>query len=1378
MKKIVSLILVIIILFNTSSTLVQAVEERIIDELSNNTDTENTIRLEENFSEEKIYENYKYKICNDEYIVITKYIGNDYEISIPNTIEGYRVQEIGDCAFSNCIELKEIEIPESVTKIGNSAFDNCTSLTILKIPDAVTHIGYYCFKNCENLETINYPINLERIAAELGAEGRIFEGCKKLTRIEVPEGVTKIVDYAFNNSNLEEIKLPSTLQEIGDFAFSYCVKLKQIQISDNIKKIGYDAFYGCTELEALVQNLYSKTTINLIDDNIKDLRFHSDVRKEKSFMLDDNKCSYTTNFSSNYNGGSVGVVLNYAIKQDMIDRVSSISIKLPANGELISKSLYIDKDLCQNYEENENSHLITIPISKSEGRITFNLKIIEDGNILSYAILNYNQKWMNSNYDIIGIICNEIETVSIETSSVTNSENIMISGISTASQNVEIYINDSFTTTVKTNKVGSYSTNINLPDIAEGKEYTLKAKITNNKGEEIYATTNTKYSSSIPIMTGFNMIYGQDMYDLLSETIPTVTFVQQAFHGNNDNIMTFEVKFTNPENVTNVYVTSDRNNITKRIKANWDEEKQAFVTSDYFDENNVDYVPGKLNVYYTDINGMTDIIEDIKLNQEIKENIFKDATAELISETETNSEIKITLKDNSEILVESELLNFKEGLIEILGNDAYEVLEYENKEMVTYTLSKTVGDLIVDVLKTGGKIVAKDTWEKVYYQETIETATGEKIVTYVIDTIEKSIEKVTINLGGKCTSTFLYSKINEKTYESVAKEGNLFWSTYYGTYKNFNYFFNTNDELNSIRNSIANSNKSEEEKAILYKKVDNYEMQLAALTIIREVAVVIDAYISYAGLLTFTPQGLVIGAAIFLAKDIMLDLWENNIDIGLACLLGMSSDSSINWAIDPSGYIYEAVTTNRLKGVKCEAYYLDEDTGEEILWNAGEYNQNNPFYTDSWGQYAWDVPEGKWKVTYSLDGYETTSTDWLDVPPPQTDVNISLISYEEPTVEINKIDNDKVIITFSKYMIPETISNIEIKDENDNIISYSLEYNKDGSASDGTTYSKEYTLKVSSRLNDNQKYFITFPETLKSYAGISISENTVLIQTNNSNSKFSISLITSSQTVKPNEEFEVLVKLDKLTDIEDGILVLGAVCKYDENVIELLKIEGMNDWAKPVYNPDNGKFITDSSHFETEGSTICKFIFKAKLLDEETKTNIVLNNIEASNGKYKIRSNDVATNVTIDNYNTGTSTSEYYIKSDRYMINEDKKIITKILPEMTYNQFMENIKTNYSSVIIKDKDGNKISGDNTIGTGMILQVESGKEFTLVVTGDIDGNSKITIVDLARLKLHYVETTLLDDISIIAADIDGDEKISLNDLAKIKLILVDLLKLEY
>ena len=146
--------------------------------------------------------------------------------------------------------------------------------------------------------------------------------------------------------------------------------------------------------------------------------------------------------------------------------------------------------------------------------------------------------------------------------------------------------------------------------------------------------------------------------------------------------------------------------------------------------------------------------------------------------------------------------------------------------------------------------------------------------------------------------------------------------------------------------------------------------------------------------------------------------------------------------IDPSGYVYEGVSSNRLEGVTATAFYKHRyedmygDLKEDIVkWDAENYGQENPLITDEQGEYGWDVPSGTWQVKFEKEGYETTYSDWLPVPPPQLDVNIGMKQVSQPYVvkarafeKTGSIDGG-VEITFDKYMDPSTLTtdNIYIK---------------------------------------------------------------------------------------------------------------------------------------------------------------------------------------------------------------------------------------------------------------------------------------------------------------------------------------------------------------
>ena len=124
--------------------------------------------------------------------------------------------------------------------------------------------------------------------------------------------------------------------------------------------------------------------------------------------------------------------------------------------------------------------------------------------------------------------------------------------------------------------------------------------------------------------------------------------------------------------------------------------------------------------------------------------------------------------------------------------------------------------------------------------------------------------------------------------------------------------------------------------------------------------------------------------------------------------------------IDPSGYVYEAVFSNRLPGVTTTVF--EQVGGAAVKWNAEDYSQENPLVTDEYGFYRWDVPMGEWQVKYEKEGYETTYTEWLPVPPPQLDVNVGLKQTTPPTVEQMRGTTSGITIDMSKYMLPATMN--------------------------------------------------------------------------------------------------------------------------------------------------------------------------------------------------------------------------------------------------------------------------------------------------------------------------------------------------------------------
>ena len=74
--------------------------------------------------------------------------------TIPTEINGSPVTSIGYGAFSECINLTSVIIPNSITTIEGWAFSKCSSLTSVTIPDSVTEIERCSFQGCSSLTSV------------------------------------------------------------------------------------------------------------------------------------------------------------------------------------------------------------------------------------------------------------------------------------------------------------------------------------------------------------------------------------------------------------------------------------------------------------------------------------------------------------------------------------------------------------------------------------------------------------------------------------------------------------------------------------------------------------------------------------------------------------------------------------------------------------------------------------------------------------------------------------------------------------------------------------------------------------------------------------------------------------------------------------------------------------------------------------------------------------------------------------------------------------------------------------------------------------------------------------------------------------------------
>lgn len=195
----------------------------------------------------KEYSYFYYELMNDGTVKVTGYDKgriNDGILNIPGTIDGKKVTEIGDAAFTNDYKIKEANLPDTVETIGEKAFNGCTNLKEIELPDDLETIEEDAFFSCTRLSEVEFGNNVKDI--ESGA----FYDCESLKSVVVPDSVTSMGEYVFGLcSKLESVKLSENITEIPNQTFFWCKSLKDIDVPDNAKTIGEFAFYLCEKLQ-------------------------------------------------------------------------------------------------------------------------------------------------------------------------------------------------------------------------------------------------------------------------------------------------------------------------------------------------------------------------------------------------------------------------------------------------------------------------------------------------------------------------------------------------------------------------------------------------------------------------------------------------------------------------------------------------------------------------------------------------------------------------------------------------------------------------------------------------------------------------------------------------------------------------------------------------------------------------------------------------------------------------------------------------------------------------------------------------------------------------------------------------------------------------
>ena len=276
----------------------------------------------------------------------------------------------------------------------------------------------------------------------------------------------------------------------------------------------------------------------------------------------------------------------------------------------------------------------------------------------------------------------------------------------------------------------------------------------------------------------------------------------------------------------------------------------------------------------------------------------------------------------------------------------------------------------------------------------------------------------------------------------------------------------------------------------------------------------------------------------------------------------------------------------------------------------------------------------------------------------------------------------------------------------------------------------------------------------------------------------------SAIDVKGGQEVTITLKFNEYKEIKNGLNAYKATLEYNNDIFEEVTQENFvcqNNWERLKYNKSTGEFVAIKKVGSNEPEEVVKITLKAKEALKATITNVKIKDIVTSEGEkdIKVEETNLAINIIEEQEEKPEEPKTEKITSTKYNI--EQIYLSRVLPNTTVEQFKQNVNLEYVTtepkMIFKDKEGKELEESSKLTTGTTIKVGNTLQYTIIVIGDTDGDSEITVNDLAELKLHLLEVKMLDEIKTKAADIDNDNEITINDLAQIKLILINLLELE-
>lgn len=986
------------------------------------------------------------------------------------------VTKIYESSFEDCDKLSKIVFPDTLEYIGASAFNSLPSLTALVLPSSIKTIDKYAFYGCTSLSSVNLPEGIENIYY------RAFANCSSINSITIPVSLTKC-ESPFVGSGLAEITFAEGIEKIPDDVAYSCYNLTTAHLPASVKEFGANAFKYCYRLNNL--DMPFKPGELMPYDNFADTTFGDcyALFDERVCPFDAKETFVNRIETAQGESGLINYTVYYAVNPNLMPNFKDggyIYVSTNSTNPIAERSLPAGL----RPEENpgySNSTTFYFTGDQPTGVFRFSTEPKENADI--NVTVDMGVKYGERSYHFTQRIPLDNESLSSKAVSLTAPANASLRdgfaeadvyGYAPVGSPVTVYADGEAVATVEPSPYNArYKAHISVP-AHEGSTLMLYAQSGEIKSEETSMTAKSKQVQVEKVILTHNNNHSGYSLDItnafLNGTTPYIAY-------NPARPLAFEVTLSDNDCMA-VFVSSTVGNNSSSIPLEFDESSGTWKGEGYFSTR----VPGTLNInairndfayeLQKTSDGMLkiggrdflggennenqrdiadDILADTKhvvtgddtnifaaydfsdaLNTEnagigqyigIHDSLTLDGvnvTAEEVAESPekygfVKSPMTLTDEDGTVHTYFVKFVNETDEAMSILENIPYETPEsadidlFPTKKAVTSNAMLNLFNLMADLGE-----YASD--EAKFVNGTIVT----EVSNYASGQGALNKSEFIVNMQTETSKGILNEFAKAKGYETASNYvGNTMTYLEIGTQG-----LGMMHELRDIINSDDPRVQAHEDE--LCNLAVGMTMGRATVTLAGGAAIAAtigEAAVVIAGGAAVLPEVLacvaVIGAVYATSKALeAVGGWLKGLIMGES---KVASDGKMNYLIDPSGIAYEFLPSNPVEGAEASIYYQDEN-GSEVLWNASDYDQVNPQITDSAGWFAWDVPEGMWKVKLTAEDFADAESEWLPVMPVQTDVNIKMTSTKPGQLLSAEYSGAVVTVTFTRHMSDSTIT--------------------------------------------------------------------------------------------------------------------------------------------------------------------------------------------------------------------------------------------------------------------------------------------------------------------------------------------------------------------